>query len=540
MKNIIIIIAVSITLSIVGCGKISDIINGDENPEQIAIYSDKYNVTPFETIRLTADDYTFSNDVYYATIADTDIELRKITDNQIMFMMPTISSGNQILTFDIDGLEYELEFIVSVLPIVPNPEEVITEYKQEISNMVDTIEYLNSISGLNVSEQNLQLIKNQLSEFEQANATATDAEKQELAQFMQLNPDLFDLSYFNFQILNDSLDIGTRDFVAWDKRLTRDMQYFTGLIITTGATIVIFNGTLYSGNPFLIGAATLALATEFILVFDQTETMLNRSYKPFELDILNEQKIAINIEFENDVQFMLGIDATYRTLYNNDEGSSSVIIDLVANINTFTGYWNTVVSYIPGLDGSVSNLDDQNAYKVNSTTAPITPQYVTIENISNSNVTISQFSNTDAVRVTFTTYVEEDQVFTFDLVYNNPDFSSETITVSAKVVVTTFDYAGVWLLRWYNTSDGVLFQDDRITFNANGESTFAEYNIYQNNQGWVTYQGETFTMSYSDGSLTIHDNYWGNTYYYTVNSVDDDIFIGTYPVSGWNQELHRQ
>lgn len=157
-------------------------------------------------------------------------------------------------------------------------------------------------------------------------------------------------------------------------------------------------------------------------------------------------------------------------------------------------------------------MNDQNNYTVNSNRRIVNPKFISIGNISNSNVTISQFSNTDAVKVTFTTSADEAQDFTFDLVYTNPDFSVETITVSAKVVVTTFDYTGVWLLRWYNTSDRALFQDDRITFDASGSSTFAEYNIYPNNNGWTTYQGETFSMSYSDGSLTIHDNYWGNTY----------------------------
>ncbi len=116
--------------------------------------------------------------------------------------------------------------------------------------MVDTIDYLNSVSDLNVSKQNLQLIKSYLDYFDQANATATDYEKQELTYDMQVNPELFDLSYFNFQILNDSLNIGSKEFVARDKKLNRDMQYFTGLIIATGTTIGISNGASYSGNPF--------------------------------------------------------------------------------------------------------------------------------------------------------------------------------------------------------------------------------------------------------------------------------------------------
>lgn len=554
IKNIFVItILTSISVFYSSCEKLNPV---DEDNEPLELTIDKTNVTPFEAITITSSNYTFLNDMYPGIIADRDIEMRKTADNKLMFMMPSISSGSQTLSFNLAGHDFNIEFTIDALPVVDNPEVIITDFKQEMSNMVDTIEYLNSISGLNVSEQNLQLIKTYLAEFNQANTTATDAEKQELAQFMQVNPELFDLGYFNFQILNDSLVVGSRSFVAWDKKLTRDMQYFTGLIIATGATIGIFNGTLYSGNPFLIGAATLALATEFVLVFDQTETMLNRSYKPFEIDFLNGQKSATNIEFENNIPFILGIDASYRTLYNNDEGSSSVIIDLVANINTFTGYWNTAVSYIPGLDGTVTNLDDQNAYKVNSSTAPVTPQYITIENISNSNVTISQFSNTDAVRVTFTTSANEDQDFAFDIVYTNPDFSEERITVDAVIsVVEPFYLTGNWHFTWYTDDTRTeATQIDLINF-QNGPPSVGEpiSSYYVSSGETVSTVGSpaTWNQSYNPDQwgyelpvVSLTNNYWGNILLrFVYDEENPNTLIGEsigLSNNGFNLELTKQ
>ncbi|MFK5854766.1 MAG: FISUMP domain-containing protein [Bacteroidota bacterium] len=408
------------------------IFGGDSVEENITLSQDKTEVTPFEIVTITAADYTFSNDVYYATIADKDIELSKATDNQLMFMMPYITSGNHKLIFTIDDIEYNIEFDINSPEPINNPEEVIDSYKQNVVVAFDTLKYMNQIYNLQIESQNLQVIENYLTDFDQAYASATEDEKQELAQFMQANPDLFDFSNFDYSFFNDSLNT-SKNFIKWDQKLTRDMQYYTGLVIATGVTVVLFNGALISLNPLAIFITGGALLTEVYLLKSQTKTILNRSYKPFEFDISNELR-SQTVGFDNDVEYILGIDGTYRTLYNNDQGSSNVIIELVANINTFTGYWNKVLENIPGVSGSVTNLNAQNSYIINVNESSVTPQYISIENISNSNVTLSQFSNTDAARVTFTTTSDEDQGFTFDIVYTNPDFSAETKQIAATLI----------------------------------------------------------------------------------------------------------
>ncbi|MCF8347763.1 MAG: hypothetical protein K9G61_03015 [Bacteroidales bacterium] len=513
-----------------GCSAVEDVFGGDEDPTQsLSLYQDKTEASPFEQVTITAIDYSFPQETYVAAIGGKEVTLTRIASNQLVFTMPFVA-GAQVLDLVVDEVTYSFDFLVNELEPIANPDELINTYKQNVEGIINEVEQMIQQGELQIPAEHMQVLQNQQLAFEQSFASATSDQKQEVAQFIKANPGFFNFEHIQLQQFNDSLNT-SRAFVAWDQQLTDDMRYFTGLVIATGATIGIFNGTLYSGNPFLIGAATLALATEFVLVFNQTETMLTRSYKPFEFDLNNELRNTI-VEFENDIPYQLGIDATYRTLYKNDQQSSNVTIELVANINTFTGYWNQVSSLVPGLNGSVENLDDKNGYVTNANRLAVTPEYISIDNISNSNVTMSNFSHAGTVKVTFSTNADADQDFTFDIVYTNPDFSEERITVSARILVPVFDFTGTWLLSYYTAdmSTGVeyLHQQERFTCNASGYAASSQIRYPNNpppNNDWRP-AGE-IGLSYENGQIVINESVG---FYVQVVSFDDLVFYS----ANWN------
>jgi len=430
LKKLFPIVFLFATLSITNSGCDTLLKEGEDPTQSLSLYQDKTEVSPFEQVTITAIDYGFLQETFPAAIGGKEITLTRAS-NQLVFTMPFVA-GAQVLDLVVDDVTYSFDFLVNELEPIANPDELINAYKQNVEGLINEVEQMIQLGELQIPAEHMQVLQNQKLAFEQSFASATADQKQEVAQFIKANPGFFNFEHIQLQQFNDSLNT-SRNFVAWDQQLTDDMRYFTGLVIATGATIGIFNGTLYSGNPFLIAAATLALATEFVLVFNQTETILTRSYKPFEFDLNNELRASV-VEFENDIPYQLGIDATYRTLYKNDQQSSNVTIELVANINTFTGYWNQVSSLVPGLNGSVENLDDKNGYVTNANRLAVTPEYISIDNISNSNVTMSNFSHAGTVKVTFSTNADADQDFTFDIVYKNPDFSVETFTVAARLL----------------------------------------------------------------------------------------------------------
>ncbi len=517
------------SLSIINSG-CNTLFNEDEDPTQsLSLYQDKSDASPFEQVTITAIDYSFQQETYPATIGGKDITLTRVASNQLVFTMPFVS-GSQVLDLVVDDVTYSFDFLVNELEPIANPDELINAYKQNVEGILSEVEQMIQLGELQIPAEHMQVLQNQKLAFEQSFASATADQKQEVAQFIKANPGFFNFEHINLQQFNDSLNT-SRAFVAWDQQLTEDMRYFTGLVIATGATIGIFNGTLISGNPFLIGAATLALATEFVLVFDQTGTMLTRSYKPFEFDLNNELRASV-VEFENEVPYQLGIDATYRTLYKNDQQSSDVTLELVANINTFTGYWNQVSSLVPGLNGTVENLDDKNGYVTNTNRLAVTPEYISIDNISNSSVTLSNFSHAGTVKVTFSTNADADQDFTFDIVYKNPDFSEEKLSVSAKLKIEV-DSSSIYkesALGTYRVENYQGNGPNSVLYCELLDDGTSEYTIY-NDPSWPDgkkFYGNWWIQKQENRYYYAESGFW----HYGFPSIEIDFPLN-YPVSSF-------
>ena len=537
IKNIrnIVVITLLCTLTITNwnCGKINDIINGDENPEQITIYSDKFNVTPFETITLTADDYAFSEESISGSIDNNDIVLQKVSENQMVFIMPYLNNGNHILIFVIDDIEYEIEFEVTAPEPIENPNEIIDNGKQKIIAGFDNLVFLNEKYNLQISQQDMNKVVDLLSQFDQEMSLASDSDRQQLAYFMNANPDLFDYSEFDFDIFNDSLNT-SRDSEYWDKLFTRDAARFTILFVATVATVEAFVATLAVPSfVTLIGAAAIIVEVKLLVAYKNR--ILNNAYMPHLLE-LNENKSRA-VEYLNNEEYILGIDASYRSLYKNDKSQSGLIIEFVANINILSGHWNDLTNKIPGLSSStIKNLSDKNSYEINQYRSSVTPSFISIENKTNSNVTISNFSNTNTVKVTFTTTAQEDQNFDFDIVYKNPDFSEERINVSAELKVIVFDYTGSWLWKLYR-EDGALEEQHRIVFDESGTMISEEYNIPDNNNTWAP-SGWIYSLYYNHNNSTInivqesHPNLPDISF--TVNSIDDNFFNSVWVYTNGN------
>ncbi len=504
------------TITLSSCDKANDLFGGGEE-DKVDIQADKLTVTPYELVTLTAIDYEFDNQSYDGSLGDKNITLIRTSPATLAFMVPD-AVGEQSARFSLNDTEYEIAINVNKAHQISNPESLIEQRYQDVENAFDTLQHLNQMYNLQIDEQNIQVIRNYLADFEEKYKNSTAEEKQQLAQFMAANPDLFDFSNFNFDWFSDSLNT-SRDFVAWDRKLTSDMNYFVGLVIATGATVGLFNGALVSLNPFAIAITGGALLTEVYLLKSHVKTMLNRAYKPFEFDL--ENNLRSNVTFENDVEYYLGIDATYRTLYNGDKQSSDVIIQLVANINVVTGYWNNVLENIPGTSGSISQLDDKSGYNSSSYSRAVSPEYISIQNISNSQVIVKSFSNNGSVKVKFYSEAITDDInFSFNLVYTNPDFSTETKTINAvltsekpvKLLPTSivnngiYDkdgecYGGPFILYYLNFT----FEDpDKMI--SSDLSNIDFYWSFENNGCLAIWSTETATEWFSSYPISINGN----------------------------------
>lgn len=211
--NLILALGLSIIFS--GCGINNDVLDGNDITPQYAISVDNYNVSPFEMVTLTIDEYIFTEDAYYGEIYDKEVHLIKISDTQLTFMMPFIPEGERLFEFIIEDVTHDIEFIILALEEIQNPEEVITTYSNKVVEAFNELKNMNQLYDLQIEPQNLQIIEKYISDFNNAYTSATIEEKQEFAQFMNANPDIFDFSNFDYSFFNDSINT-SKDFVYWE------------------------------------------------------------------------------------------------------------------------------------------------------------------------------------------------------------------------------------------------------------------------------------------------------------------------------------
>ncbi len=478
------------------CDKFNNIFDEQDSGQDLNLTLDQYNVLPFNVVHLYSEDYQFESDSYDAFIGDEGVILTKSSDNQLSFMVPYLEPGDYLLEFELDGTTYDLSLTVNELEEIENPGQIIEQHSEAVFAFYDTLIFFNENADLGIDEGNLKIAEEELARFEQHYSNASEEEKQELAQFMAANPGVFDFSDFDMSYFNDSLSM-TKNYVKWDQQLTTDMKYFTGLVIATGATVGLFSAALGSLNPFAIGITGVALLAEILLLKQQTGIMAERSYKPFEFDLEGSLKSDI-VEFKNEVEYTLGIDASYRSLYSADNGSSDVVIELVANIEKVKGYWNKVTNHFSDASGTIENISELNNYQVNAQRFSVTPEYISIENISNSNVELIDFNTQNSqVNVTFSTEEEDEQEFTFDIKYDNPQFSEERLTADAILMPTNtspLKLGGYYELRYSWEPKVVLFH---VTNNISSSSGHIYYWDSANNTWFDPSFPATFNASYS-------------------------------------------
>jgi len=421
------------------CNNEEDKLDTPDEPEvveTVLLNANKTSVTPYELITLTSTNYIFTKDLYSATIASTIIDIVKGEGNELTFMMPNLPAGTQTLNILFDDKEGKLNFTIISLPVIINPITVIENYKINLDNAIDTLRFLNSQSD-HISDQNIQIFESYISDFEQALTTATEEEKQELAQFMQVHQTLFDFSNFYIWESSDSLYVG-KSSIELDKLFSVDQKVFVSQVIFTGITIAVVKGSLLTGNAITGLISASALFFQFYMVLDKAEIVISSSYKPFVIGISDYLDSKGKIIFKNDVDTTIQFEASYRTLYKNDigQGTSSIVDDLSDGMNNFLGYWNTAKSIIPGIEGTTPTLDTKTTYTENPKKFPISLEYVILKNITNSKVIASSPVIVDnGLLISFTTDEVQNQDFEFDIVYTNPDFSTETTTISATLVV---------------------------------------------------------------------------------------------------------
>lgn len=533
MKNLL--IYTLLLFTILGCTKDEEDTTSLEPIEQnLSVESN--NVKTFEVVSVTVNNVELTNNTYQATFGNNEISLKKYDDNSLIFSVPEIEEGTYALSLSLGTIELNV-----TKTQVSNTDEI-------IQNLFD--KFNNDIGNLDNSDP---FIANEITIAESYNTdvlalynSLNEEQKRQTAMFYEANKEVFE--NFKKDIASNlngpttlsktpQSDCPTDDSKSFYSctatnlgnsaiALKNSSKEFLQLLALAGAAAYLAPasfGLSAVGTFLALGTAAYIYMTEVRVTFIQFKSSL-RSFIGANWILTQETFSVIADEFSSESEVSLNVTPNFRSMNSEDSGISEEIGYFINSLNTLNSYWSQL-SALFGNTLSYQDTSENVDFDKNS-------DQITITNISNSNVELESQNGQD---VTFKSLSGNDESFSFDIEITKEGFTEST-TVNANVIVTDFEYQGVWVLNWINESDGSFSQDNRFTFDANGESTVSEVN-YGN--GWQN-SSNTWSLSYDSNILSLRNNYWGITYDFDVESVDDTVFYGIKTYTGKNLELHRQ
>lgn len=442
-----------------GCSLIDDAFGGDDEDEVI-LYTQKYEINPFESVEITYENVILSADEYTGRIGGIDVRLFNI-DEKLVFIVPVLPVGETFLEFDINDFSYELAFNMLSVPQVGNPEEYVGSFIQEQQTRttanVALIDELVPADQKQMYTLEIKRISQLFADLEQAFQSATEAEKLEAAQFIEANKsdvEALNLAMDEYMIAVKSL---TQTKSIYDSESDFNAAYARFvtariLLISQARKIIAWTAAgAIAGSWFPVIGNGLGAAIgagigigNFLLALEADNIATNQLTE-FE-SIVDELSIdgKAALMFTNNQKQTLPISGIYNNL-NAQYGSSNMssIQSFVSYLSVFRSLFDQINEFLPEVIQIKPKLISD-LTSVRSASKQIHANYLSISNVSNNKVTYSVENVEGELKVTFSTEEITDQDFTFDVNYSFNGFSEETMTQTATLSVDENLLYGTW------------------------------------------------------------------------------------------------
>jgi len=425
----------------------------EDNPgPEVVLTADKTNVMPYEVIEISCEGITLTSKDYNGRLGDTEVLLYNV-DEKLQFIVPNISKGQYILDIYIINQTYELDFDVQELQQIPDPEEYIStfliEQEEIISLNTDYISQLVPEGEIEMYTLELEQINQIFIDAAEMIQSASDEEKLEAAQFINVNKDDFELLQSSIDdymqaVINlkqngnkavwDSEDEFNTAYIEFIKTRIKLIKSAKKIIAWTSSGAII--GSVFPGIGTGVGAAIGAGMGigNFLLALNADNMATNQlvNYESI-VEILSAELKSRDIVFNNNEKVSLNIYGEYHNL-NNEYSSSTMpkIEEFISYLSVFAVLFDQINSILPEIvqmkPKVISDLTT-----INSVTRTAHAKYISIENISNSNVSVLPENIDGEFKIECSTSEIDNQVFSFDIIYTNPDYSVESNTIYANL-----------------------------------------------------------------------------------------------------------
>ena len=538
MKNIKKIFVLAIVLLLSNCGKGDDNESFSSNIEDEVTtnYStENIDVNTSQIVKLTSSTVSL-NEKYEGTFGGYDVELIKISDNDLIFVIPNLESGEHQLVSSLGTINFNVKETV-----IENSEEIISNVFTSFDNEVNLNESSDDID-------NAKALKNEVVKLYES---LTDEEKNEVALFYQANKTIFKEFKENLITANSKSTIVSSKIITQSNCPQTDFRsLYSCRADNLGASANVFLKSLkklaepiaYSAALGKIAAsawylgpsvwgltavgASLSVGTAmYILITEVRPTWINfksnlTSFMGANWILADSILDVVNEQYNNGEATEHNIEAELRAIKESDSDISPEVSFFTSSYNSLNSIWNdfsSLLGTIPSFGSSYEPIS-------------LTGDDIQVSNISNSNVVLEGINGDN---LTFTSLSGEEEAFSFDLTVNKEGFSvTKTIIGQIGTAENNLKLQGTWKHVVFKVED---CDSDRI-FTATQEVDFeriidfghysetGEQSYYFKSDDYFCsgdLKSEGSEINYSSGS----GNIWVQGFLDVYNSDDDIVFL---------------
>lgn len=462
LRSALILVLSSLLIIFSSCEGINDMLGVDDNEEGV-LSSDEYEISPFKTVEINFENVIIESKEIFGRIGGYDVTLNNI-DEKLVFLVPQMPAGPTELEFDVNNTSYSLSFDIKPSVEIPNPEEYLSKFIDEqttaVNNNASLIDEFISDDRREDYHAELENINQLFIDIESLLQTATNEEKIEAAQFIYANRDDIELlqtsvnEYISaVSSLNELKQTGVYDSESkFDVAYVKFVLARINLISQAKKIIVWTAGGALAGSwlPVIgtgIGAAMgagIGIGNFFIAL--QADNIATEELTQFEAiveDISVDLK-KLNGNYYNNQKATLIVSGNYSNINSSFQNSTMTKIqEFISYLRTFRDLFNKINEKIPDIMSFKPKvIEDLNS--VRKTTKQVNGKYLSISNITNTNVTYSHEIMDGEYLVTFSSDQETDQEFSFDINYSYNGFSEKSTVANASLVISEASLVGKW------------------------------------------------------------------------------------------------
>jgi hypothetical protein len=415
-----------------------------------------------------------------ATLNSENMPLTSTSEGYGFVVPLDLAMGSYTLNITADEQVVDFTLTIRETENIPDPDQYINKTLQDINTQVTDAGEIKSKLPANeqASFQNdIETINGWIDQYKTAYDALTPEQKLVAAKTIEANKqNLEELSTAIDNLNASTLKLKKAALDNHEAVIEDAMEEYTLAVISVARSTAI--AAILTGTGFLtfgpLGAAIGGGIGVGIVVLNfkrlsaAQSVLMNNTFLPFENLLAKFKKSTL--EFNNDEYTEISISANYRSVNNGDLSSQTPIVNtFISNALKAKEIWDDLMKKLD-VTMAYAAKDITEVNTTNTTNRDIHSSNLEIQNVSSPNISYDVDRSEGRLSIKFNSTTDEDEDFTFDLVYSNEKFGYLKQTVDAKFIAEEAEpLSGRWISE--------ALSDDGATDTSNSKNYALIFNF---------------------------------------------------------------